>query len=726
VNAESGAGGRVVTFYSFKGGTGRSMALANIAHVLSLDRTQPKILMIDWDLEAPGLHRYFENALTPLSASRSLWPARSRKVDGYAGLIDLLETAFLAYQKEKPPVWDPTERLSQDRGQSEIAISRQTRCKEIREDVFANLDEYLLQCESDRLFLMKAGAFDPEDKRTLSAKKEEAASFVPYAERIRRFNWEEFHKYDPDFFPAFRRHLMGRFQYVLIDSRTGLTDSSGICTKQMPEVLILVFAPNQQNIDGLVNVVRGVKSYRYGSIDSRPVMIYPVASRIDGQYQPLRDTWRKGGVDEGRPVAGYQHRFEELLKDTYDLDACDLTAYFDLTQIPHDGAYAYGEKLAAKSGTSDSLSMGWRYANLAQLLATDRAPWEAGAETSGTHPVVAPTAPVSAAPTRWVKPIAAMVFLLFALFAGSTSLYRYVQQRMAERHAATARMKLAAGDAQGAVLEFSSAIQKQPDEAGLYRDRAYAFKILGKDQNALQDYDQVLSLQTDIPTLKDRAYMYRLLHEPVKSDADYQAVLRIAPKDMDALTAHAYLAREAGNYDEAIRAYTAAISQQASEPSLFVDRGMTFLLKKDMDSARRDFEAALRLDPNDAYARGLLSLVGAGRTASASDKPQQQATATPRMVTGWVDLGMVTKPNAPNTASHKRSAPSAPIEIHKGAKIVAQGQPLHASPALDAPVICTPFPYKEQLTVVDTEEQSVKGVIRQWVKVELSGSGCKR
>jgi Mrp family chromosome partitioning ATPase len=48
---------RVVTFYSYKGGTGRSMALANVAWILA--SAGNRVLAIDWDLEAPGLHRYF-------------------------------------------------------------------------------------------------------------------------------------------------------------------------------------------------------------------------------------------------------------------------------------------------------------------------------------------------------------------------------------------------------------------------------------------------------------------------------------------------------------------------------------------------------------------------------------------------------------------------------------------------------------------------------------------
>jgi len=49
--------GKIVTFYSYKGGTGRSMALANVAWILASNGK--RVLAIDWDLEAPGLHRYF-------------------------------------------------------------------------------------------------------------------------------------------------------------------------------------------------------------------------------------------------------------------------------------------------------------------------------------------------------------------------------------------------------------------------------------------------------------------------------------------------------------------------------------------------------------------------------------------------------------------------------------------------------------------------------------------
>ena len=79
--------GRVITFYSFKGGVGRSMALANIAVLLA--QMQRRVLLVDWDLEAPGLHRYFE-ARGEAPASLLFTPAPTPD-----GLISSLEQARL-------------------------------------------------------------------------------------------------------------------------------------------------------------------------------------------------------------------------------------------------------------------------------------------------------------------------------------------------------------------------------------------------------------------------------------------------------------------------------------------------------------------------------------------------------------------------------------------------------------------------------------------------------
>jgi hypothetical protein len=81
------AGGAIVTFYSYKGGVGRTMALANVA--VQLSRKGSRVLMVDWDLEGPGLVNYFISEEAQQKAKVSVTPAQD---DG--GLLALLRDAY--------------------------------------------------------------------------------------------------------------------------------------------------------------------------------------------------------------------------------------------------------------------------------------------------------------------------------------------------------------------------------------------------------------------------------------------------------------------------------------------------------------------------------------------------------------------------------------------------------------------------------------------------------
>ncbi len=48
--------------------------------------------------------------------------------------------------------------------------------------------------------------------------------------------------------------------YVLIDSRTGHTDTGGICTRQLPDAVAILFFPNEQNLRGLTKVVQDIRA----------------------------------------------------------------------------------------------------------------------------------------------------------------------------------------------------------------------------------------------------------------------------------------------------------------------------------------------------------------------------------------------------------------------------------------------------------------------------------
>src|SRR5579862_6945798 len=89
--SQSPGAGQVVTFYSFKGGTGRTMALANLAWILAANGK--RVLVADWDLESPGLHRFFKPFLDPSMTERPgiidfirkwEWAAESSGIDSAA------------------------------------------------------------------------------------------------------------------------------------------------------------------------------------------------------------------------------------------------------------------------------------------------------------------------------------------------------------------------------------------------------------------------------------------------------------------------------------------------------------------------------------------------------------------------------------------------------------------------------------------------------------------
>jgi cellulose biosynthesis protein BcsQ len=85
--------GMVITFYSWKGGVGRTMALANTA--VQLARKGNRVLMVDWDLEAPGLINYFAGRVAQQTKDLGIGPAKYSR-----GLLGLLSDALSGGDKD--------------------------------------------------------------------------------------------------------------------------------------------------------------------------------------------------------------------------------------------------------------------------------------------------------------------------------------------------------------------------------------------------------------------------------------------------------------------------------------------------------------------------------------------------------------------------------------------------------------------------------------------------
>ncbi len=188
----------VVTFYSFKGGVGRSMAMMNCA--ASLVEQGKKVLIVDFDLEAPGLDTFNLD-----------WGRRANR----KGVVDYV-----------------AEYLSTD--------------------VAPKLDEYVhkgsfKKDSKGELWLMPAG------KRS-----------ADYHYKLNSINWRYLYEYKDGYllFENLKAQWKNSLSpdYVLVDSRTGHTDVSGICTRQIPDAIVLLFFPNKQNLSGLIPIVERIRN----------------------------------------------------------------------------------------------------------------------------------------------------------------------------------------------------------------------------------------------------------------------------------------------------------------------------------------------------------------------------------------------------------------------------------------------------------------------------------
>jgi cellulose biosynthesis protein BcsQ len=308
--ARPGRPGQIVTFYSYKGGVGRSRALANTAYQLA--REKKRVLCLDFDLEAPGLIGYFEK-----------WDkAPAVAYEQREGLIDL----FYSY-KEYLGLPSP--------------LSRVLDWKTLVHAVTIRSGDDLFQVD-----LIGPGR-QTED----------------YGRRVTQFDWRAF--YEEWEGGAFIEHLRELFRqeydYVLLDSRTGLSDVGGICSIQFPTIVVVVFNSSPQGLKGLEGIVASIEAQHRMLRGDGPdrVPVIPLPSRIDrkeekGEYEQ----WFK------RVAAG---RLGQLLAPLS--EGASIETLLQRLTIGYVPWYSYRDDLESESESLEDVGANaWRYQNLVRLI----------------------------------------------------------------------------------------------------------------------------------------------------------------------------------------------------------------------------------------------------------------------------------------------------------------------------------------------------------------------
>ena len=89
----------------------------------------------------------------------------------------------------------------------------------------------------------------------------------------------------------------------------------------------------------------------------------------------------------------------------------------------------------------------------------------------------------------------------------------------------------------------------------------------------------------------------------------FQNAVEKTPKDVTAWVGLAASYDRLGRFDLADRSYAAAVKLVGHTPSLLNNEGYSYMLRGDLGKARAKFDAALRLDPNNATAINNLALL---------------------------------------------------------------------------------------------------------------------
>jgi HEAT repeat protein/cellulose biosynthesis protein BcsQ len=286
----------IYTFYSYKGGVGRSMALANVAELLY--QSGLKVLVIDWDLEAPGMERYFFSE------------PDIEKVLEKPGVIDMLQ----GYKNQ----------MSQE---LQISEDENTLPFETPDQFF--VDIHSNPSEEGRLWLIPAGRRSKDH-------------FAEYAYKVRTFDWQGFYdNWEGElYFDWLHQQFEQAADVVLIDSRTGVTEMGGVCTYQFADVIVMFCAANQQNLEGTYRMLLDFKDPRVEKLRNRPLDVLVVPARIEnGESDFLNE---------------FQERFGTIFTPyTPSILGTGLDLFRRLA-IPYTPRYAYKEIIAVREKTKAS------------------------------------------------------------------------------------------------------------------------------------------------------------------------------------------------------------------------------------------------------------------------------------------------------------------------------------------------------------------------------------
>jgi CRISPR-associated protein Cmr1 len=193
---------QTITFYSYKGGVGRTLALANVAMLLA--EMGKRVFVLDCDLEAPGMHYKLLD--------------EARRAEVRQGFVDLSYEYFEKHCFK--PIAEYVKKI--ERGKGEILLMS------AGQPLFADYWNKLVKIRWPDRFYEEYG--------------EGFAFLLELKRRIEEEFIEEERKLD----------------VLLIDARTGVTEVGGAALTLLPDKVVFLFVNNGESKEGTREIIRSI------------------------------------------------------------------------------------------------------------------------------------------------------------------------------------------------------------------------------------------------------------------------------------------------------------------------------------------------------------------------------------------------------------------------------------------------------------------------------------
>jgi tetratricopeptide (TPR) repeat protein len=153
------------------------------------------------------------------------------------------------------------------------------------------------------------------------------------------------------------------------------------------------------------------------------------------------------------------------------------------------------------------------------------------------------------------------------------------------------------------VQAYTKALSLETNPSGFF-GRGTDYHLLTDTVHALADLSKAIELDpSNLDVYKERAWTNNDARHYKDAIADFSTVIEQNPQDSDSYLGRAQAYRELGDLSSALKDLDQSISINPDSSQAYYERGATYQLNGQEGSARDDYNQVLKIDPNfaDAY-----------------------------------------------------------------------------------------------------------------------------